>query len=209
MDFTALSASESEKLRKITEESVREEIDAPLKLIIGRNTYVALNESGCWYLPGVDREFGSLSEVGKYLEEDLIDEGLSYAKFRYRSRYPDRGYQIHDRHPHVLVLDADYIYNGRGKVVPGQHDVLAFNVKKYSEDFKEDTRAIQEIVMFAQLVRKDGKQDVYRRIRDLFPEALKYIRHYKPERMTSVKKKNGLFWRKCSVVDLGPTSDWD
>ena len=152
----------------------------------------------------------------KYINEqydDMVDlpltEELVQAKFKYRSKYPNKGYQIHDKRPKVIVLDNDYIYDGKGNVKPGRHDILAFNLN-YSKDKKTDKKAIDEIVAFAHLLKKE-KKDVYERIKKFYPEVVKNnLRCYKPQQMSKIKRKEGWFYKQCSVADLAPTTnEWD
>ena len=51
------------------------------------------------------------------------------------------------------------------------------------------------------MIKKD-KKDVYQRLKDLYPECTKYIRHYKPEYMKGIKMKKGWMWRSASIADI-------
>lgn len=188
----------------------------PLIRLYGNYQYTILEDAGEYWLIGHNQPFNSLNSLVNYINETyddmveipsyLLSEDLAYAKFRYCSKYPNKGYQIHDPKPKVLVLDNDYIYNGKGKVVEGQHDVLAINLN-YSKEKRLDRQSVDEITTFAHMLKKD-KLDIYERIKAWRPEVIKYIRHYKPERMTKLKKKQGWFWRQCSVADLKGDEDW-
>lgn len=217
MNFNDLvSSSLAEEIMNINENNLTEFFskDYPIITLYGNVPYNILYESGDWYIIGEKKIFSSINKLIDYINEkydDMLEvpalnEDLAYAKFRYRSKYPDKGYQIHDKHPKVLVLDNDYIYNGKGKVVPGQHDILAINLN-YSKTKKIDKQAVQEITSFAHMIKKD-KLDIYKRIKEWRPEIIPLIRHYKPEQMTKLKKKDGWFWRQCSVADLTGDEDW-
>ena len=216
------------KFNNLIEEDLREEVlslneenihdffseERDVNTLYGNLTYNYIYNQGDYFLLGENKSFSSLEQMIKYINEqyeDMVDlpinEELAYAKFRYRSKYPNKGYQIHDKSPKIVVLDNDYIYDGKGNVKPGRHDVLAFNLN-YSKDKKMDKRAVDEIVAFAHLLKKD-KKDIYKRIKDFYPNVIKYIRCYKPDRMTKLKKKDGWFWKQCSVKDLCYKDDWE
>ena len=212
MDFEQLASSSlTEEILNINEENINEFFskDYPIITLYGNMTYNILYESGDWYILGEDKIFSSVEKLIKYINEKyndnvdkpILTETLSYAKFRYKSD------NSHDPRPKVLVLDNDYIYNGHGKVVPGQHDILAFNLN-YSKDKKMDKKSVDEITTFAHMIKKD-KQDIYKRIKAWRPEVIPMIRHYKPENMRKLKKKEGWFWRQCSIADLkGDEEEW-
>lgn len=211
MNFSDLASSSlTEEVLNINEENINEFFskDYPIKTLYGNMTYNILYESGDWYILGENKIFSSLKKLINYINEeydDMLDipleEDLAYAKFRYKSD------NSHDPKPKVLVLDNDYIYNGRGKIVPGQHDILAFNLN-YSKNKKIDKQAVDEITTFAHMIKKN-KQDIYKRIKAWRPEVIPMIRHYKPENMRKLKKKEGWFWRQCSIADLkGDEENW-
>lgn len=217
------------KFNDLKEEDLREEIlslneenihdffseERDVETLYGNLTYNYIYNQGDFFLLGENKVFSSLEQMIKYINEeyeDMIDlplnEELTYAKFKYRSKYPNKGYQIHDKHPKVIVLDNDYIYDGKGNVKPNRHDILAFNLN-YSKNKKIDKKAVDEIVAFAHLLKKE-KKDVYQRIRKLYPQIVKNnLRCYKPQQMTKLKKKDGWFWKQCSVADLGYKDDWE
>ena len=169
----------------------------------GFSRYYVLYENDDYHLLGFSKVFKNLKECANYinntfdecvdLTDDIIKEDLARAKFKYTN-------YKHDPKPKTIVLDADYIYNGKGKVIPGQHDILAFNIN-YAKDKKFTRKAIQEIVTFAHMIKKD-KKDVYQRLKDLYPECTKYIRHYKPEYMKGIKMKKGWMWKSASIADI-------
>lgn len=169
----------------------------------GYSPYYVLYEHGDYHLIGLNKTFPTINKTIKYINETFnecidnpyytLNENLAMAKFKY-TNYKN------DPKPKTIVLDADYVYNGKGKVVPNQHDILAFNIN-YAKDKKLTKQAIQEITTFANMLKKD-KKDIYQRIKDFYPEALKYIRHYKPEFMQGIKMKKGWFWKKASVADI-------
>lgn len=219
MNFTDLLEDDlGEQILTLDENKVAEffsEYDPEIMTLYGNHPYNVVYHQGEYYCIGEDKSFSSLEKLVKYINEEyneLVDlpicEGLTYAKFKYRSKYPNKGYQIHDKHPKVIVLDNDYCWDGKGNPKPDRHDILAFNLN-YSKNKKIDKKAVDEIVSFAHLLRKN-KKDVYKRIKDMYPQIVKNnIRCYKPQQMTKLKKKDGWFWKQCSVVDLAPTNDWE
>lgn len=217
MNFEDLSKKDlREKVLNLNEENIEQFFSEKPQVmtLYGNCVYNVVYNQGDYYCLGESKTFSSLEKLVKYINEEyneIVDipltEDLALAKFRYTSKHPTKGYQIHDKRPHVLVLDNDYIYNGKGKVVEGQHDILAFNLN-YSKEKKLDKQAIQEITSFAHLLKKN-KLDIYKRIKEWRPEVIPYIRHYKPERMTKLKKKDGWFWKQCSVTDLSTENEWE
>lgn len=211
MKFNDLTDTLREEIISLNEENIHEFFskNRDINSLYGNVVYNYINDSGDYYLLGENRHFSSLQKMVKFINErynDMIDvplnEELAYAKFRYRSKYPNKGYQIHDKKPKVIVLDNDYCWT-KGKKNPNRHDILAFNLN-YSDQAKIDRKAIDEITTFAYMIKKNDK-DVYERIKKFYPEAIKYIRCYKPNQMTKLKKKDGWFWKACSVADLAPT----
>ena len=180
------------------------ENNIPLIRLYGEQMFPVLCESGEYYIIGEDYHSGRLKNIINYIEENyedeiiqpnIINENLAQAKFKYTN-------YKHDPRPNILVLDNDYIYNGKGKVVKGQHDILGFNLH-YSNNKKIDKKIIDEITTLAHQQKKN-KLDIYESIKTNFPEALEYIRHYKPQYMQKLKMRpdKGWFWKKCSVADL-------
>lgn len=211
MNFEDLAASSiTEEVLNLNENNLTEFFskDYPIITLYGNVPYNVIYESGDWYILGEDKIFSSIEKVINYINEtydDMVDmpilnETLSYAKFKYKSK------NSHDPRPKVLVLDNDYIYNGKGKVIPGQHDILAINLN-YSKNKKMDKKSVDEITTFAHMIKKN-KLDIYKRIKEWRPEVLPMIRHYKPENMKKLKKKEGWFWRQCSVADLKGDDEW-
>lgn len=174
--------------------------------LYGNNTYNIISDNSNWYCLGEKRAFNSCNQLVDYLnktyneclEYPLLNEDLTYAKFHYVNNNGKA--KIHDPKPKVLVLDCDYVYNGKGQVKPGRHDVLAFNLK-YAKKFKPTKQNINEIVSFAQMLRKN-KKDIYQRIKEFYPDALECVRTYKPQNIEKLKKKDGWFWKRCSIADL-------
>lgn len=218
MNFNDLKEKDlREEILSINEDNIHDFFseDRDIGTLYGNIAYNYIYNQGDYFLLGEDKSFSSLERMVKYINEtydDMVDlpicEGLTYAKFKYRSKYPNKGYQIHDKHPKVIVLDNDYCWDGKGNPKPDRHDILAFYLN-YSKNKKIDKKAVDEIVSFAHLLRKD-KKDVYKRIKDMYPQIVKNnIRCYKPQQMTKLKKKDGWFWKQCSVVDLAPTNDWE
>ena len=212
MNFNDLKEKDlSEVILSLNEENIHDFFseDRNIETLYGNTAYNYIYNQGDYFLIGENKSFSSLEKMVKYINEqydDMVDlpleEELAYAKFKYHSK------KSHDKRPKVIVLDNDYIYDGKGNVKPGRHDILAFNLN-YSKDKKTDKKAVDEIVSFAQLLKKD-KKDIYQRIKKFYPEIVKNnIRCYKPERMKKLKKKDGWFWKQCSVVDLAPSDDWE
>ena len=212
MNFNDLKEKDlREEILSLNEENIHDFFseDRSIETLYGNTAYNYIYNQGDYFLIGENKSFSSLEKMVKYINEqydDMVDlpieEELAYAKFKYRSK------KSHDKRPKVIVLDNDYIYDGKGNVKPGRHDILAFNLN-YSKDKKTDKKAVDEIVSFAQLLKKD-KKDIYQRIKKFYPEIVKNnIRCYKPERMKKLKKKDGWFWKQCSVVDLAPSDDWE
>lgn len=201
----------SNKIINLNEENLRsffKENDLNISSLYGNRVFNYTFYNGRYFLLGESVSFGSLREMINFINENnneivdvILKEELSFVKFRYRSKYPDKGYQIHDKKPKVIVLDNDYCWRN-GKKDPNRHDVLAFNLH-YSDKAKIDKKAVDEITTFAYMLKKNDK-DVYKRIKEFYPEIIKYIRCYKPERMTKIKKKDGWVWKQASVVDLAP-----
>ena len=212
MNFNDLKEKDlREEILSLNEENIHDFFseDRNIETLYGNTAYNYIYNQGDYFLIGENKSFSSLEKMIKYINEqydDMVDlpleEELAYAKFKYRSK------KSHDKRPKVIVLDNDYIYDGKGNVKPGRHDILAFNLN-YSKDKKTDKKAVDEIVSFAQLLKKD-KKDIYQRIKKFYPEIVKNnIRCYKPERMKKLKKKDGWFWKQCSVVDLAPSDSWN
>ena len=100
----------------------------------------------------------------------VITESMRMAKFSYEK------YKT-DPNPKILILDDNYKYNGKGKIIPGQHDILGFNIN-YAEKAKKE------------------KIDIYKEIKEKFPNSLKYIRHYRRSFIKNFKEKKGLLFFK-------------
>jgi hypothetical protein len=211
MNFNDLKEKDlREEILSLNEENIHDFFSEERELgtLYGNVAYNYIYNQGDYFLLGEDKSFSSLERMVKYINEtydDMVDlpicEGLTYAKFKYRSK------KSHDKRPKVIVLDNDYIYDGKGNIKNGRHDVLAFNLN-YSKDSKLDKKAVSEIVTFAQLLRKN-KKDVYQRIKKFYPEIVKNnIRCYKPERMKKIKKKDGWFWKSAKIEDLAPENEW-
>lgn len=114
----------------------------------------------------------------------IITENMKTAKFSY-SNYKD------DPNPKILVLDDNYKYNGKGKLIPNQHDILGFNINYFSN--KADTKTIKQIYNIAEKAKKD-KLDIYKELKSKYPACLKYIRHYKKAYIKNFKERKGLLF---------------
>ena len=116
----------------------------------------------------------------------VITESMRMAKFSYEK------YKT-DPNPKILILDDNYKYNGKGKMIPGQHDILGFNINYIKS--KKDTEKIKKIYNIAEKAKKE-KIDIYKEIKEKFPNSLKYIRHYRRSFIKNFKEKKGLLFFK-------------
>ena len=116
----------------------------------------------------------------------VITESMRMAKFSYEK------YKT-DPNPKILILDDNYKYNGKGKMVPGQHDILGFNINYIKS--KKDIEKIKKIYNVAEKAKKE-KIDIYKEIKEKFPNSLKYIRHYRRSFIKNFKEKKGLLFFK-------------
>ena len=118
----------------------------------------------------------------------VITESMRTAKFSYE-QYKN------DPNPKILILDDNYRFNGRGKEVPNQHDILGYNIN-YFKNKKIDEKKIKEIYNLAEKAKKE-KLDIYKEIKEKYPASLRYIRHYKKSAITNFKEKKGLLFFKA------------
>lgn len=116
----------------------------------------------------------------------VITESMKMAKFSYEK------YKT-DPNPKILILDDNYKYNGKGKIIPGQHDILGFNINYIKS--KKDIEKIKKIYNIAEKAKKE-KIDIYKEIKEKFPNSLKYIRHYRRSFIKNFKEKKGLLFFK-------------
>ena len=116
----------------------------------------------------------------------VITESMRMAKFSYEK------YKT-DPNPKILILDDNYKYNGKGKVIPGQHDILGFNINYIKS--KKDIEKIKKIYNIEEKAKKE-KIDIYKEIKEKFPNSLKYIRHYRRSFIKNFKEKKGLLFFK-------------
>ena len=116
----------------------------------------------------------------------VITESMRMAKFSYEK------YKT-DPNPKILILDDNYKYNGKGKIIPGQHDILGFNINYIKS--KKDKEKIKKIYNIAEKAKKE-KIDIYKEIKEKFPNSLKYIRHYRRSFIKNFKEKKGLLFFK-------------
>ena len=116
----------------------------------------------------------------------VITESMRMAKFSYEK------YKT-DPNPKILILDDKYKYNGKGKIIPGQHDILGFNINYIKS--KKDIEKIKKIYNIAEKAKKE-KIDIYKEIKEKFPNSLKYIRHYRRSFIKNFKEKKGLLFFK-------------
>ena len=117
----------------------------------------------------------------------VITESMRMAKFSYEK------YKT-DPNPKILILDDNYKYNGKGKIIPGQHDILGFNINYIKS--KKDIEKIKKIYNIAEKAKKE-KIDIYKEIKEKFPNSLKYIRHYRRSFIKNFKEKKGLLFFKA------------
>ena len=116
----------------------------------------------------------------------VITESMRMAKFSYEK------YKT-DPNPKILILDDNYKYNGKGKIIPGQHDILGFNINYIKSN--KDIEKIKKIYNIAEKAKKE-KIDIYKEIKEKFPNSLKYIRHYRRSFIKNFKEKKGLLFFK-------------
>ena len=116
----------------------------------------------------------------------VITESMRMAKFSYEK------YKT-DPNPKILILDDNYKYNGKGKIIPGQHDILGFNINYIKS--KKDIEKIKKIYNIEEKTKKK-KIDIYKEIKEKFPNSLKYIRHYRRSFIKNFKEKKGLLFFK-------------
>lgn len=116
----------------------------------------------------------------------VITESMRMAKFSYEK------YKT-DPNPKILILDDNYKYNGKGKIISGQHDILGFNINYIKS--KKDIEKIKKIYNIAEKAKKE-KIDIYKEIKEKFPNSLKYIRHYRRSFIKNFKEKKGLLFFK-------------
>ena len=116
----------------------------------------------------------------------VITESMRMAKFSYEK------YKT-DPNPKILILDDNYKYNGKGKIIPGQHDILGFNINYIKS--KKDIEKIKKIYNIAEKAKKE-KIDIYKEIKEKFPNSLKYIRQYRRSFIKNFKEKKGLLFFK-------------
>ena len=116
----------------------------------------------------------------------VITESMRMAKFSYEK------YKT-DPNPKILILDDNYKYNGKGKIIPGQHDILGYNINYIKS--KKDIEKIKKIYNIAEKAKKE-KIDIYKEIKEKFPNSLKYIRHYRRSFIKNFKEKKGLLFFK-------------
>lgn len=116
----------------------------------------------------------------------VITESMRMAKFSYEK------YKT-DPNPKILILDDNYKYNGKGKIIHGQHDILGFNINYIKS--KKDIEKIKKIYNIAEKAKKE-KIDIYKEIKEKFPNSLKYIRHYRRSFIKNFKEKKGLLFFK-------------
>ena len=116
----------------------------------------------------------------------VITESMRMAKFSYEK------YKT-DPNPKILILDDNYKYNGKGKIIPGQHDILGFNINYIKS--KKDIEKIKKSYNIAEKAKKE-KIDIYKEIKEKFPNSLKYIRHYRRSFIKNFKEKKGLLFFK-------------
>ena len=116
----------------------------------------------------------------------VITESMRMAKFSYEK------YKT-DPNPKILILDDNYKYNGKGKIIPGQHDILGFNINYIKS--KKDIEKIKKIYNIVEKAKKE-KIDIYKEIKEKFPNSLKYIRHYRRSFIKNFKEKKGLLFFK-------------
>lgn len=128
----------------------------------------------------------------KELLSDL-NEGLLYVKFKYDNFKEDP-------RPRVKVLDFEYPGQEDQKTYGQRKDLLGWNINYFSNK-KQAREAIDDIADFARLLAAN-KLEMYKRIRDLFPEQAKYLRRYNRNFVQGIKERKGILWRRADINDL-------
>jgi len=124
---------------------------------------------------------------------ELLDEGLTYVKFKY-SNYNQ------DPVPRVKVLDYKYPGQEGQKTYGQREDMLGWNLN-YFKNKKYAKQAIDDIADFASLLSAN-KLEMYRRVKAFFPEQAKLMRRYQRAYVKGLKSKRGILWRKADINDL-------
>ena len=127
--------------------------------------------------------------------ENILEEEIKTPKFL---RFFYSKWKNHPV-PHVVVLDPHYCWN-HGVKKDDVDDILAYNVD-LSDNRKQARKNIKEIMEFASMLDKNS-QDVYKRIKEFYPDSLKYIRRYKRDGVKFLRVKDGHFWKKISIDEL-------
>ena len=132
-------------------------------------------------------------KLKEILSDNSLNERLLYVKFKY-----DNFKQ--DPRPRVKVLDFEYPGQEDQKTYGQRKDLLGWNINYFSNK-KQAREAIDDIADFARLLAAN-KLEMYKRIRDLFPEQAKYLRRYNRNFMQGIKERKGILWRRADINDL-------
>lgn len=132
-------------------------------------------------------------KLKEILSDSSLNERLLYVKFKY-----DNFKQ--DPRPRVKVLDFEYPGQEDQKTYGQRKDLLGWNINYFSNK-KQAREAIDDIADFARLLAAN-KLEMYKRIRDLFPEQAKYLRRYNRNFMQGIKERKGILWRRADINDL-------
>ena len=126
-----------------------------------------------------------------------LTEELELVRFRYPSK--------HCRRPKVLVLDANYPGRENEKNYGKRLDVLGVNIMYApASERRRIQKALSEIDLFSDFLNAD-KLERYRRLKDFAPDyVLPYLRRYKKEKMSGVRKKRGFFYHPYSFTNNAP-----
>jgi hypothetical protein len=122
----------------------------------------------------------------------IINEDLTTVKFLYQNHHHD------PKIKHVKVLDFHYEGRPFERNYPNSDDILGIEI--------DDDESIENIVdnstSFSHML-DDNLLKTYRRMRDLSPDILPYVRRYKPHFIKGLKKytEDGL-WKSAEVSDL-------
>lgn len=181
------------KFSLLSEEIINPEIDdvkaflenKNVITLYGKHIYTLIKEDETlFYLLDEGKEFDNIDSAAAYIYKeynedvstDIISENLRYMRFHYDN-------YKHDPNPKIIILDDDYIYDKKGNIVPGQHDILAFNLNYGKIGDKKKINGIASIARKS----KKNKLDTYLMIKKNYPESLDLLRQYKKKYIRGTK----------------------
>lgn len=123
----------------------------------------------------------------------ILDEGLTYIKFKYNN-------YKNDPTPKIKVLDFKYPGQEHQKTYGQREDLLGWNLN-YFKNRNYAKKAIDDITDFAKLLSND-KLEMYKRVKAFYPEQVKLIRRYNRKFIKGLKERKGILWRRSDISDL-------